>query len=144
PDGKTLAAGGGWKHDHKTWSAELNLWDLSTGKVARSLKGHKNPLQAVAFAPDGASFAAADVDGFVTLWDTATGLDRWTIRLYVPGGHRNVFWIRIAFSPDGKTLATAEYMSSVAVGKVRLWNPDTGAELHTLPSHAAGISGLAF
>jgi WD40 repeat protein len=45
----------------------------------------------------------------------------------------------LAFSPDGKLLATGE-----GKGKVRLWCPDTGRNLTTLSGHAYLIYSLAF
>ena len=46
---------------------------------------------------------------------------------------------RIAFSPDGRRLATASES-----GELRVWDPDTGVELLTLRLPAAVAHHLAF
>lgn len=45
----------------------------------------------------------------------------------------------LAFSPDGTTLASAGDDTTI-----RLWNPVTGQQQHTLTGHAAAINALAF
>ncbi|MBD2488228.1 WD40 repeat domain-containing protein, partial [Aulosira sp. FACHB-615] len=49
----------------------------------------------------------------------------------------NVF--TVAFSPDGKVLATGE-----ADGRVRLWNANTGKELSTFIGHEGGVNSVAW
>jgi hypothetical protein len=45
----------------------------------------------------------------------------------------------VAFSPDGRLLATAGYDSTA-----RLWDPATGGHLRTLAGHTRQVSGVAF
>ncbi|MBY0524337.1 MAG: serine/threonine protein kinase [Gemmataceae bacterium] len=144
PDCKTLITGGGWKHDLKTWTAELKVWDATTGKHLRSLKGHRNPIQSLAFSPDGAMLASADLEGIVKVWDPASGQERSTFQVYVPGGHRSVFSLKLAFSTNGKVLVTGDNRSTVEPSKLKCWDPETGTELHTLPGHSQGIACLTY
>ena len=49
-------------------------------------------------------------------------------------------WVcRLAFSPDGKTLAMGNHN-----GTIRLWNVAAGRLMLTLPAHAGPVNGLAF
>ncbi|HXA60297.1 MAG TPA: TIR domain-containing protein, partial [Streptosporangiaceae bacterium] len=53
-------------------------------------------------------------------------------------GHED--WVfGVAFSPDGRLLATASGDSTA-----RLWDPATGAHLHTLTGHDRAVWGIAF
>ena len=53
-------------------------------------------------------------------------------------GHTDAVWT-VAFSPDGRLLATAG-----RDGTARLWDPATGEHLHTLTGHIGGVRGEAF
>ena len=45
----------------------------------------------------------------------------------------------MAFSPDGRLLATASHDKTA-----RLWDPATGECLRTLTGHDSGVTGVAF
>src|SRR5262249_19846069 len=72
----------------------------------------------------------------VRIWDATP--DRFAPALTVhahAGGVQSV-----AFSPDGKTLATANSMEYV----VKFWDAETGEPRATLRGHRRGVTGLAF
>jgi WD40 repeat protein len=76
----------------------VDLWDYQSGAVV-TLTGHKRPVWAVGFGPDGGTAYTAASDGTVRAWDAASGaplraLDCGTGKLYCA-----------AVSPDGLTLA---------------------------------------
>ena len=140
-DGKALASAG--VSDEKG-PGEPKLWDVATGKKKATLKGHAGLVWSVAFSPDGKSLASAGGrfrpeggpgTGELRLWDVATGKNTATLE-----SHPGVV-ICVAFSPDGKTLA-----SSGGDGKTRLWEVATGknlATMHTLPGFP-GSNCVAF
>jgi WD40 repeat protein len=72
------------------------------------------------------------LDGVVWLWDVATGRE-----LRRLGGRQQDVWA-VAFSPDGKLLATAGNDNLV-----RLFDPATGAERISMPGHCGPVDVVA-
>ncbi|HVM48544.1 MAG TPA: tetratricopeptide repeat protein, partial [Candidatus Acidoferrum sp.] len=130
PKGDWLAGGGVGVRLLKVGSAERSfaLPDYRSGDVL------------VAWSPDGALLAAADVDNQVTLWEAQT----WR-KLAVLGGHgggRFPFKVcSLAFSPEGRWLATGGSFDDPVV---RLW--DVGQRQARTLARLEGltIAGLAF
>jgi eukaryotic-like serine/threonine-protein kinase len=139
PSGRTLASGS----DDKT----INLWNPSTGQRLRSLTLHIGYLNSIAFSPDGRMLAAND-DGTVELWDPATGQLLRTLTAHSdavsspPNPSGEVLSdevLSVAFSPDGRTLASGSHDNVV-----RLWDPLTGQLLRTLTGHSQTVRSVAF
>jgi dipeptidyl aminopeptidase/acylaminoacyl peptidase len=59
PDGWELAVGADGSND-------VQLWEVTTGRLRRTLTGHKAPVKALAFAPDGRLASAGK--GTVLIW----------------------------------------------------------------------------
>jgi WD40 repeat protein len=108
------------------------LWHLNHNEK-ETLKGHTDPVNSVAFSPDGRMLASGCQDNTVKLWDVSTRQELATLN-----GHTNSVF-SVAFSPDGKTIA-----SGGADNTVKLWNASTRQELATLKGHASSINTLAF
>ena len=91
-------------------------------------------LQAIAFSPDGQAFATAGGnDNAIQLWDAKLWKRGATFR-----GHQGPV-SGIAFSPDGKLLASVSHDHTV-----RLWNLATGQEEAVLPGHTKAVTCLAW
>jgi len=50
----------------------VKVWDFRTGKLSRSLNGHKGKVVSIARTPDDRFFATADVEGKVIIWNART------------------------------------------------------------------------
>jgi WD40 repeat protein len=68
-----------------------------------------------------------------------TGIrDNWDSFLQTLEGHRS--WVgAVAFSPDGKILASASYDETI-----RFWDASTGAHKQTLEGHSGQVHDVAF
>lgn len=93
------------------------------------IPAHPSGLCALAWQPGGELLATAGHDGCARLW--RVGQVEPVAKLQGTAG-----WVEhLAWSPDGRTLATAS-------GRVvRLWHPDGAPRLET-PAHASTVAGL--
>jgi WD40 repeat protein len=101
PDKKTLVTADN--------SGEVNIWQLSNDrKPMHTIAAHKQKIIAVVMSPDGMRFATVAMDNMIKLWDRASGreLRQWDLHLPVLTEPRP-FVSALAFTPDGKQLATA-------------------------------------
>jgi WD40 repeat protein len=131
PDGKTLITGGDM----------VVAWDLAAGKgIPLPLEDMTGRINSMAISPDG-KFLAIDhcarqtssgacVQAEIHLWDMAT--HEYTGPPF--RGHKD-YILHMAFSPDGKMLA-----SNSIDGTVILWNVETRKPMETL--EADGMNSL--
>jgi WD40 repeat protein len=140
PDGRAVAtAAGFW--DKPDRGGDVQVWELTSGRLLAAYREPSSALLAVAFAPDSKTLAVAAFNGRVRLVDAATGKERATL-MQPGGGSVN----GLAFSPDGKTLAGAGAKpgGGKTSGLVRLWDVDTGEEKDTWRGTMAEAQYLCF
>lgn len=84
---------------------DIHLYSLEQpGEPLHVLQGHTQPVNAVAFFPNGAPLASVAQDGSLKLWDPAGGLE--LLSLDLTAFFEYALWADwIAFSPDGTQLA---------------------------------------
>jgi len=131
PDGRTLADGDG--------GFGALLWNLSAGHKERLFDGLNHTVLSVAYSPDGTRLATVD-NAFpinhAALWDTSRHRAR---RIAVfPANHAQGLAASVAFSPNGRLLATG------ASGVITLRDSQTGRPVRTLTIPNGYNGALAF
>jgi WD40 repeat protein len=125
-DGKHLASVG--------HSRIARVWDIVRGREICSFERHNTSVYSVAFHPSGKYLASGDTNFNVRLWSPATGKE-------IPGSplckHSDVLQ-RIAFSRDGKYLATA------SAREIIVWDTERFKPLRTFDRLAGRIWSVAF
>jgi len=137
PDGRYLVTGDG--------TGAVQVWDGKTGEELGTLDIHRQSIGGLVFSRDGDLLASAGRDGTVKVWD-AKRLDKQDldgkpkprippIQARVPGPGVN-----IAFSPDGRRLATGGEKNTVII-----WDVQTGDEILPLwGEHSGEVYAVAF
>jgi RNA polymerase sigma factor (sigma-70 family) len=134
PDGRALAYG--------SRDGTVTLWDTAQRRKWVDSVGAAASVFGVAVSPDGKLLATAGGEEFVQpgrtrgdlrLWDVATGKELATV-----GGHTGTV-TSVAFSPDGRTLASGGFDYAVS-----LWDVSTGKERMRMHGDAAIVRCVAF
>jgi WD40 repeat protein len=127
PSGKILASS-----DTTAKRSEIKIWNLQTGKLERTLFGHKQVIHSLVINSSGDRPILASGSHKIKLWDLNRG-ESW-LTLF---GHKE--WVySLAISPDGRTLVSGSQDRSV-----RIWSLQTGELLRTLVGHQGAVRIVA-
>ena len=129
-DGKLLVSS-----DRTQQRSYIKIWNLPTGKLHRTLFGHKQPIRALAISEreNGSKrHFIASGSHKIKLWDLQTGESFQTLF-----GHRA--WVyALAISADGQFLLSGSEDRSI-----RIWHLGTGELIRTLTGHQGCVRALA-
>ena len=123
PDGKWLVSA---RHE------EIKIWDATTGKEIRTLRGHTRPVTALSFSGDGKRLASASMDETVRIWDPARGE-----ALFVYRGHFGGV-TGVSFRPDGEFVASAGEDQTI-----RIWDATAEQSPRQIPGTTSYNSSVA-
>ncbi len=110
-----------------TWPKDntARVWDGTTGKELRVLKGHERPVHRVVLSADGSRIVTGAGDT-VRVWDARTGQSLLELKVRLGGVNS------VALSPDGSRIVTGS-----GGPEARVWDTRTGQVLFELKGHAA-------
>lgn len=123
PDGRLLAF---------TDAEEIVVWDLQSGMVRFTLRGHEGPVNRIDISPDGRYLVSGSDDSTLRLWDLSSGA-----MVYSMGQERGV--ANVHFSPDGSLIAGSRWDDA----QLFIWRTADGAQLRVLDV-VGSIFDLAF
>jgi hypothetical protein len=127
--GKLLVAGGG----RGAQSGRVLVWEVVTGKKIMTIGDDDDTVLAADIRPDQSQVALGGPGRLIKIFSTKAGELQHKIK-------KHTEWVTaVAFSPNGRILATADRN-----GGVILWDPDSGQELFTLAGHKAAVTALSW
>jgi WD40 repeat protein len=126
PDGQRLVS--------VNQKGQINCWNVVTLQWIAALRSMPHLTQRLALAPDGRTLAVASgKPGQISIWDLFTKCLMFTLR----GQHIDII-NQVAFSPDGRILATCGWE-----GLVVLWDLSTRQKLATFQAHKGPVNVIA-
>ena len=136
PDGKALAVSSN--------VGDVQIWDLATGKILRTLFPAPGYTGGVAWLAGGKQLVAACADGQVRVWNPATGEQLKAFSGAPPGAAKTGRVItELAASPDERQILTVGGDLNVK-GWVRLHDLATGKLIKSFTGHGSVIDAVAF
>ena len=146
---------------------------FATGK-ALILRGHAQEVNSVAWSPDGLRLVTGSADGTAKVWDTGSGQELGTLGK-IPDACTEAAVLKalgngecvdvtigvngVAWSPDGKRLATAsgnslegralsqsdgKFSSPLSEPMAKVWDASNYHEIHTLHGHRDQVTSVAW
>lgn len=123
-DGKSIYWGGD--------DAEIHCQEVSSGRLAGSLTGHRPFIRSLSFSPDGKTLVSCS-DDCIKLWEVRTGTERATL-----SGHKSVVFAA-AIGQDGKMM-----VSGSNDGVIKLWDLSSSKDTTLLDDLNIAVYTLKF
>lgn len=114
PDGRYLAACGAPKPGDRP---KIQLWEVSSGRLIRSLFGHNSRINSVVWSPDGRRLASGEANGTFKVWDADTGDQVLSLTSHT----RDI--TKVVWHPDGARIITSAHDG------VRIWDASKAYEM---------------
>ena len=120
--------------------ASLSVWDVAISAHIVSMPGRGDPAKACAVSPDGALVASAASGSGITVWNTSTGGELWTVQPGDEAGESDDgrdTWPTCSFSQNGSFLA-----GSLDGKRLQVWDVAMGELVgeYWLPSYAKALA----
>jgi WD40 repeat protein len=142
----------GCPEDMRGWEWERLSYILD--ESAMTIAAGQDGITSLALSPDGRRIVSGGWDKTIKIWDVATGSELVTIN----PGDKNEYHqaiargdldrlqqtrlglvFSVAFSPDGKQIASGHYS-----GEINTWDAVTGEKLATIKGHQRPVYSIAF
>jgi WD40 repeat protein len=124
----------------------LKVWDITTGRELRTLRGHSGWVNAIAMSADGRLVVSVG-DQTLKVWDISAALalsevEGFNASAEIGGGRSKIIGndslMNVALSADGRMA-----VSALDDKILKVWDVETGRELHALTGHNSAVTGVA-
>ncbi|MCY3741236.1 MAG: hypothetical protein OXH00_09475 [Candidatus Poribacteria bacterium] len=143
PDGKTLVCG--------RTNGSIAVYDTQNGQEIAQLRERTlNPPRSLAYSPDGKTIACGSSDGSVHLYDAKTAklitkiggvrITRETTK--ISAAHQRIWGL--AYSPDGRMLATGGSGGNVYLYDTETWDVEKAERITEHKEHPVTVTRLRF
>jgi len=141
PDGRFVISTSFTDSDPKNHKKSINIWEVKSARLYKSIQGHSDIYNSATFSPDGKLIA---VTGFrkIELWNTKN----WEFIQSLE--YKTTSWMtKTAYSPDGNYLAIANRKNrnkNQFYNYIYMWNIKTGRAEAALEGHQGILNSIAF
>jgi WD40 repeat protein len=141
-DGRWLATSGDMMMSstkEESNRAPINIWDVTSGKLHKTLSGTGPVAEVIAFAPDGLSLASGSYEGVIRIWNLDSGRYVEVLKPVRLAGIGTNAIDCLSYSSDGRKMAYG-----TQGGRVGLLNVEKGQLFIEIKCHDQPVDSVAF